>query len=610
MRKRLALTAMLVTGAAAVSVGMPAAAGAYPNLAPCGSECDILVNSTADVPDAHPGDGACETARGNGVCTLRAAVQEANASRLKSPYQSSIKLPAGKYRLTRHGLDDTADRGDLDLRFYGEVIGAGQSRTIVDGDAADRVFDLHGPNERVAHLTVQNGRATDGAGGGIRAVPVDGLEYLSVIANEAVAGSAPDSGSGGGISAEDSWVGYSTISHNKARDGGGLWWHGAQAGFGSDTLSYNHAAQGGGGLVFQANDAYFSNMTISGNTAGDHGGGIDFRGPTNFWFFDAAATTVASNTAPADRGAAMWFGAVGDSPRSITGFLVAKNGPGRQCGGPGVVMSHGGNIDDDGTCFNTQTDHPPVADMMIGPLQYNGGPTPTRALLAGGPAIDSWGCSNQSDIAIPAADQRGAVRPQGDGCDAGAYEAGDCCPAFEPGFKGSTTGSGGPGGPNPGYCGRVLEGTAGPDLLVGDARRNLINGLEGNDRIFGLDNADCITGGPGNDLVVAGAGADTVYGNSGNDRLSGGPDEDLLVGNAGNDRLSGGPDEDRLIGSAGNDVIRGGDGYDVIRGGPGNDRIDGRGKGLDTIDCGTGRDRVIARRGEKLFRCEKVKLVP
>jgi hypothetical protein len=56
---------------------------------------------------------------------------------------------------------------------------------------------------------------------------------------------------------------------------------------------------------------------------------------------------------------------------------------------------------------------------MLGPLADNGGPTLTMALGAGSPAID---------IVVPSAgclptDQRGAPRPQGVACDAGAYEA-------------------------------------------------------------------------------------------------------------------------------------------------------------------------------------------
>src|SRR5436190_15328467 len=38
----------------------------------------FTVNSVADVADVNPGDGVCETAAGNHVCTLRAAVMEAN----------------------------------------------------------------------------------------------------------------------------------------------------------------------------------------------------------------------------------------------------------------------------------------------------------------------------------------------------------------------------------------------------------------------------------------------------------------------------------------------------------------------------------------------------
>ncbi len=42
-------------------------------------ENPLAVNSTGDTGDANPGDGACETAVGNGLCTLRAAIQESNA---------------------------------------------------------------------------------------------------------------------------------------------------------------------------------------------------------------------------------------------------------------------------------------------------------------------------------------------------------------------------------------------------------------------------------------------------------------------------------------------------------------------------------------------------
>src|SRR5688572_22952303 len=68
------------------------------------------VDSTADAPDLDPGDGVCATAEA--ACSLRAAVQEANAL----PGADRIRVPAGEYVLTLAGrLEDAAATGDLDL---------------------------------------------------------------------------------------------------------------------------------------------------------------------------------------------------------------------------------------------------------------------------------------------------------------------------------------------------------------------------------------------------------------------------------------------------------------------------------------------------------------
>lgn len=52
-----------------------------PSFAPSGT---LVVNSTGDAPDAHPGDGKCDTGKtlpdGTPECTFRAAIQEVNAS--------------------------------------------------------------------------------------------------------------------------------------------------------------------------------------------------------------------------------------------------------------------------------------------------------------------------------------------------------------------------------------------------------------------------------------------------------------------------------------------------------------------------------------------------
>ena len=61
---------------------------------------------------------------------------------------------------------------------------------------------------------------------------------------------------------------------------------------------------------------------------------------------------------------------------------------------------------------------------MLGPLQDNGGPTFTHALLAGSPAIDARNpaAPGSGGNACEATDQRGVARPQGAACDIGAFE--------------------------------------------------------------------------------------------------------------------------------------------------------------------------------------------
>ena len=61
----------------------------------------------------------------------------------------------------------------------------------------------------------------------------------------------------------------------------------------------------------------------------------------------------------------------------------------------------------------------------LGPLQDNGGPTWTHALLMGSNAIDgtdpSWLCVDYASNPLPT-DQRGAARVVGVRCDIGAFE--------------------------------------------------------------------------------------------------------------------------------------------------------------------------------------------
>ena len=63
---------------------------------PVGFDCAVFtVNTKENAPDAIPGDGRCETAPGNEVCSLRAALEEARAL----PGVQVVRLPEGHYSI-------------------------------------------------------------------------------------------------------------------------------------------------------------------------------------------------------------------------------------------------------------------------------------------------------------------------------------------------------------------------------------------------------------------------------------------------------------------------------------------------------------------------------
>jgi hypothetical protein len=600
MRTRLTLAAVLVTAAALLLPSGAGAVGQVPHFEKCSPGCDILVNSSKDAPDARPGDGTCRTAAGR--CTLRAAVMEANARKQSAAKPWRVLVPGGHYTLTRHGLDDNASRGDLDLRFHGEVVGAGASHTTVDGDGQDRVFDMHGPEQRIAHLTVTGGLATDGPGGGIRTAGSTKtyVQYVYANDNEAAATEAPLSGYGGALAAGGApIVTDSTFEFNSAVNGGGVFWDAPTTHMAYSLVHHNHATNDGGGIWATGTGWRFFDDTISGNSASQHGGGIFFDGANSEIFL--TYLTVASNTSATGLGGGMWREAPPGEEGSlgrISASIVAENVAGADCAGPGFIETIGYNIDSDTSCgFIGEPDNP-GRDPMLGPLTDNGGPTRTRELLPGSLAIDNVPCSGGGF------DQRGAPRPFGSKCDSGAFEVGTCCAAQEKPFLRHK-----PPKPPAGYCGVKVHGTSGPDVLRGNRRRNDIDGLGGNDRIFGRFQADCLRGGRGDDYIRGGNGTDAMQGEAGDDVLIGGDQEDTILGEGGADRILGGADDDRLYGGPGPDFIRGGNGYDRISAGPGNDTIDATRGGLDRVDCGSGNDTIRAKRLEHLYGCEHVHYV-
>src|SRR5438105_2972249 len=135
------------------------------------------VSSQADGHDASPGDGVCADA--GGICTLRAAVEEANGE----PGASiSVGIPSGAYTLDLGTLRASADHLTLE--------GAGETGTVVKGAGTGRVMQVAGgATVTLTRLAVQDGNAgPSGYGGGILSFGHVVLIAVAVVSNTAVAG--------------------------------------------------------------------------------------------------------------------------------------------------------------------------------------------------------------------------------------------------------------------------------------------------------------------------------------------------------------------------------------------------------------------------------------
>ena len=169
----------------------------------------FAVNSNSDQSDAVPGNGVCSVMAG--LCTLRAAIQEANAF----AGADVIQIPAGTYTLSIAGAgEENATTGDLDIRDDVTLEGAGSGVTILDGGALDRVLHMQPMNVAtlsvtVRDVTIRNGATADAPGAGILHADEGSLLVEdSTVSDDHVSGSTSNA-TGGGISSNG--VGSLTI---------------------------------------------------------------------------------------------------------------------------------------------------------------------------------------------------------------------------------------------------------------------------------------------------------------------------------------------------------------------------------------------------------------
>jgi predicted outer membrane repeat protein len=333
------------------------------------------------------------------------------------------------------------------------IAGAGQTNTIIDGNATDRVFyiDLTGRVVEFSGVTIQNGYSNRYGGGIFIRSYYEPRSDIRLTDSTVSGNTARDSG--GGIRAGgDLTLTNSTVSGNNAGggryDSGGGIWSISNLTLTDSTVSGNTAYWSGGGIrggAFccgqSAPNLALINSTVSGNNVDQAGGGI--------YAYNAILTVT--NSTVSDNNAGLGGGGIfgryirSATPPTLTNSTVSNNSAGRYGGGGLLIFGNailantivadngtttpncnrvldslGYNLTDDDSCGFTAPGDLVVTDAMLGPLQDNGGPTETHALLAGSPAIDA----GSPDCPPPTTDQRGVARPQGAGCDIGAFESG------------------------------------------------------------------------------------------------------------------------------------------------------------------------------------------
>jgi hypothetical protein len=305
------------------------------------------------------------------------------------------------------------------------IVGEGATTTIIDGGGIGSVILNNRSGVTVSRVTMRNGGGDGGGGVG------DGGNIFNCFATLTIKDSIITGGSvrrgpgfdgyGGGIyncPGSSLTIINTTINGNSAEEGGGIC-NGGTLTINNSTFGGNVARHRNGGGIRNYGTLTINNSTFSENSAPSGvGGGIH-----NGQLFGPRGTLAISNSTVS--------GNIGGGLFNLNGGTVAlqnsivANNTGGNC--RGTMTSNGYNLSSDNSCSLNGAGDLNNTDPDLGPLQSNGGPTQTMALLPGSPAIDTGnpgGCTDGLGQLLKT-DQRGQPRPDKEdsgGCDRGAYE--------------------------------------------------------------------------------------------------------------------------------------------------------------------------------------------
>lgn len=322
------------------------------------------------------------------------------------------------------------------------VLGSGAAGTSIDGGGAATVVTVPSSTSVILSLvTIRSGYAREGGGinnsGTLTIVNCVITSNQTSVSNGYALGGGIYNAAGGVLTINQSTIsgnGASAFGLSEYAYGGGVANNGGSVTISNTTISGNSASLGsrgnvqgrayGGGVANLLGTMTINNSTLTGNnaigalyTAYAYGGGISNGG----------TLTVSNSTISGNSSGPLTLGHGGGISGSATiQNSIVSNNSGGNCSG--TMTSKGYNLSSDSTCNFNDTGDMKNVDPALGPLQNNGGPTQTMALLPGSAAIDGGnpnGCTDNAGHLLKT-DQRGEPRPDSEdtsGCDIGAYES-------------------------------------------------------------------------------------------------------------------------------------------------------------------------------------------
>jgi CSLREA domain-containing protein len=352
----------------------------------------ITVNTTSD------------EAVTDGQCSLREAISNANAN---SDTTAGDCAPGNPGADT---IDLSSLNGAISLAFDLDgisddltIAGPGANALTINANGSGEVFGVFSAAATISGLTM--------SGANDSAILNEGTLTLK---NSTISNNSSGSDGGGIANLGTLAVANDTIRGNTAHFVGGGIWNFGNATITASTISGNESTLFGGGGIANGGTLSIVNSTISDNTAGDGGGGISNfqQGPLTM-----VNSTISHNRAPIG-------GGICCGSMELRNTIVAGQLGGGNCALV-TIFDGGYNLDDGTSCgFSTANNSLSNTDPLLDPagLKNNGGRTQTIALQRGSPAIDVIPAGVNGCGTTITSDQRGVSRPQGAGCDIGAFE--------------------------------------------------------------------------------------------------------------------------------------------------------------------------------------------